>query len=151
MNDKVVELTGEGIDTVESWSHYTLSANVENLKLLGLNLTGTGNELANLIVGGKGNDTLNGKGGNDWLTGGLGSDTFVFEKGAGHDVITDFVTTGAGQDLVKLMGVDFASFADIKAAMIQVGQDTLLKISDDSSVTFLNRKIADFHENDFVL
>ncbi|WP_264045162.1 Calx-beta domain-containing protein [Methylobacterium flocculans] len=151
MNDKVIELANEGIDTVESWGHYTLSANVENLKLLGLNLTGTGNELANRIEGGRGNDTLNGKAGNDWLTGGTGTDTFVFERATGHDVITDFVTTGAGQDLVKLVGFDFASFAQVRAGLIQVGADTLLKLSDDSSVTFLNHKVADFHAGDFML
>ncbi len=79
-----------------------------------VNLIGTGNELGNLIIGGKGNDTINGKAGNDWLTGGAGSDTFIFENGGGHDVITDFVTTGSDQDFVKLTGFSYSTFAQIR-------------------------------------
>lgn len=149
--DTVQELRDEGIDTVEAWVSHTLAANVENLKLLGLNLTGTGNGLANLIVGGNGRDVLNGKGGNDWLTGGAGSDTFVFERGTGHDVISDFVTTGASQDHVRLSNLDFASFEQVRGAMTQEGDDTLLKLSDDSSITFLNHKVGDFSGGDFLL
>ena len=153
VNDLVVENPGEGIDTVESWSPtYTLAANVENLILKGTGgQVGIGNNLANGITGGAGADTLNGKGGNDWLTGGLGSDIFVFEPGAGNDIIRDFVTSGTGQDVVKLSGYDYASFAEIKAAMSQVGTDTLLKLSDGSSVTFLNHKVADFTASHFKL
>ncbi len=149
----MIENPGEGIDTVESWSpSYTLAANVENLILKGTGgQIGIGNNLANGITGGAGADTLNGKGGNDWLTGGLGSDIFVFEPGAGNDIVRDFVTSGTGQDMVKLSGYDYASFAEIKAAMSQVGADTLLKLSDGSSVTFLNHKVADFAASHFKL
>jgi len=103
----VVEKPGEGIDTVESYVSYTLTANVENLKLLTAGTTGTGNGLANRITGSSGEDVLNGKGGNDWLFGGEGNDTFVFEKGSGTDTITDFhVTTSSGgeHDLLQLSG-----------------------------------------------
>ncbi|WP_264045114.1 Ig-like domain-containing protein [Methylobacterium flocculans] len=149
--DSVVELAGEGIDTVESWVSYTLSANVENLKLLGTNLTGTGNGLANLLVGGKGNDILNGKAGNDYLTGGAGADTFVFERGTGHDVITDFVTSGATHDVVDLTSFSYANFREVRAALTQEGSDTLLSLADGSQVTFLNHKVGDFHANDFLI
>ncbi|RYF11315.1 MAG: hypothetical protein EOO40_03550, partial [Deltaproteobacteria bacterium] len=151
-NDIVIENAGEGIDTVESWApSYTLAANVENLILKGTGQTGIGNELANGLTGGAGADTLNGKGGNDWLTGGAGSDTFVFEPGAGNDIIRDFVTSGTGQDVVKLSGFDYASFAQVQAALTQVGADTLLKLSDGSSVTFLNHQVADFTASHFKL
>ena len=151
MGDTVVEKAGEGIDTVESWGSYVLSANVENLKLLGIGLTGTGNDLANRITGGKGNDTLNGKAGNDWLTGGAGADTFVFEKGTGHDVVTDFATMGASHDVANLHAFGFTSFAQIQAAMSQVGADTQLVLSEGSHVSFLGHTISQFEAGDFVL
>ncbi|HSV45453.1 MAG TPA: hypothetical protein VLJ58_06645, partial [Ramlibacter sp.] len=50
--DVVVELEGGGIDRVESPTSYTLGANVEQLVLAGSGAsTGTGNALANLLIG----------------------------------------------------------------------------------------------------
>jgi Ca2+-binding RTX toxin-like protein len=102
----VIENAGEGVDTVESLTSYTLPDNVENLRLMTWNITGTGNDLANRIWGHGGSEPLNGKGGNDWLFGGGGNDIFVYEKGSGLDTIVDFhVNTGAGErDLLKLQG-----------------------------------------------
>jgi Ca2+-binding RTX toxin-like protein len=57
---------------------------------------GTGN-IANVIDGGEGNDTLNGGAGNDTLTGGAGDDIVI--GGAGTDILT-------GGD-----GADTASYA----------------------------------------
>lgn len=102
----IIELPNQGVDTVESLASYTLPDNVENLRLMTWNISGTGNDLANRIWGHGGNETLNGKGGNDWLFGGGGNDTFVFEKGSGFDTIADFhVNTGSGErDLLQLVG-----------------------------------------------
>ncbi|MDD2864728.1 MAG: autotransporter-associated beta strand repeat-containing protein [Methylococcales bacterium] len=50
-------------------------------------LNGTGNALANQMVGNSADNILNGLAGADTLTGGLGADTFVFGD---QDVITDF-------------------------------------------------------------
>lgn len=149
--DTVIELPGQGTDTIESWGSYALTAGVENLKLLGIGLTGVGNELANAIIGGKGNDRLNGKAGDDYLTGGAGADTFVFEPGMGHDVITDFAAGGAGTDIVDLQAFNYASFDQIKSGMVQVGQTVQLKLSDTSYISFLNTNIGQFEANDFVL
>ena len=74
----IIELPGEGIDTVQSTVDYTLSANVENLFLTD-NFTNvgpyadnaTGNELDNLIIGNTRDNVLDGGAGNDVLVGGL--------------------------------------------------------------------------------
>lgn len=93
-NDKVVELSGAGTDTLKaSVTIGNLAANVENLTLTGssaLNAGGntlantlTGNGAANILLGGGGNDRLLGNGGNDILDGGTGKDTMT--GGAGAD------------------------------------------------------------------
>ncbi|MDB5423908.1 MAG: hypothetical protein JWQ29_1324 [Phenylobacterium sp.] len=100
----IAEAAGGGHDSVlSSSSHYTLSANVEDLTLtVSWGAQGGGNALDNRITGGAGGDyltgdagadTLIGGGGPDTFTGGPGADSFVFAKGDGADVIKDF---GAG-------------------------------------------------------
>ena len=88
--DVVTEAVGEGTDTVNTTlGSYTLGANVENLNFTGAgNFAGTGNTLANVIVGGAGNDTLDdgGVGGADTLNGGAGNDTY-FVRNAGERII----------------------------------------------------------------
>ena len=77
--DTIIELAGEGVDTVQTTlNHYFLAANVENMSFTGTgNFAGAGNALANVITGGDGSDTLTGGGGNDTLNGGLGRDIAV--------------------------------------------------------------------------
>ncbi len=129
--DVVVEIRNQGTDTVRtSLAELTLAANVENLIYTGSqDFTGTGNELANVIAGGAGNDRLNGGsgddtliggGGNDVLQGGDGSDrlaggdgdddlrggegqdVFVFNANFGHDRIGDFSAHGSLHDVIDL-------------------------------------------------
>lgn len=83
-SDAVVELAGDGVDTVESSVSYTLGANVDNLTLTGSALTGAGNLLDNAITGNTANNILSGNNGNDTLDGGAGNDTLV--GGVGDDI-----------------------------------------------------------------
>ena len=105
--DVVTEAAGAGTDTVQSSITYTLGANLENLTLTGAAaISGTGNNLDNIITGntannilsgGDGNDTLNGGAGADTLIGGFGNDTYVVDN-AGDSVIEN---SGAGTDTVQ--------------------------------------------------
>ncbi|EUB76537.1 Hemolysin-type calcium-binding region protein [Pseudomonas sp. GM41(2012)] len=109
LEDKVVEIAGEGIDTLTLASAFTnttvttlvLDANLENVDArdtgtLSLNLTG--NASANLIQGNAGKNTLNGGLGADTLIGGLGDDTYVVDN-VGDTVTED---ADAGTDTVNV-------------------------------------------------
>ncbi|RZS36766.1 hemolysin type calcium-binding protein, partial [Limnobacter thiooxidans] len=100
-SDIVIESSNEGVDTVNATVSYTLSAHVDRLTLINSAnaIDGTGNDIANRVVGNAnnntlrgldgadtllgaaGNDVLYGGSGNDRLEGSAGQDTFVFENG----------------------------------------------------------------------
>ena len=107
-SDVIVENAGEGVDFVQTSVSYTLSANVERMYLMGSgNIDGTGNDLANLLVGNTGNNMLSGMGANDRLYGGAGNDTLN-----GGDA-NDYLEGGAGQDdLIGGAGKDYFVFRD---------------------------------------
>ncbi|MGM9488828.1 hypothetical protein [Ideonella sp. YS5] len=98
--DKIIEVTGGGIDAVQSSLSFTLQAEVENLTLTGTAaLNGSGNALANKMVGNGAANTLDGQAGADTLTGGAGADVFAFSTALASDVITDFTH---GADKIRL-------------------------------------------------
>jgi Ca2+-binding RTX toxin-like protein len=116
-DDTIVENPGEGIDTIWTDTSYTMSANVENMYLVG-SINGTGNAGDNTIVGyGVGNNTINGGAGNDLLYGGAGNDTFIFDSSSflaqvisGVDTIGDFTVN---QDKIQLSKAAFSALTTV--------------------------------------
>jgi Ca2+-binding RTX toxin-like protein len=118
--DLILEAAGAGTDTVRVGFSYALVAgsNLENLVLLGTaSLNGTGNELANGLVGNSGvnalsgllgSDWLNGRGGKDVLTGGGGNDAFLFTaKAESGDFLTDFSHVSGNNDHLRISAAGF--------------------------------------------
>ncbi|MDP1576371.1 MAG: calcium-binding protein, partial [Cypionkella sp.] len=98
VDDKTVETSAGGIDTVDATVNWTLLSYTENLNLLGsADLEGHGNSLNNIIIGNIGNNLLSGESGNDSVYGGLGNDTL--DGGATGASGNDALYGGAGDDL----------------------------------------------------
>jgi len=95
-NDVVIEQANEGLDTIQSSVNYTLSANVENLTLIGTaSMSGTGNAMNNDVRGNDAPNVLDGGAGNDSLLGFGGADTYLFGRGSGQDFVFDSSVAGA--------------------------------------------------------
>lgn len=98
LSDTIIELAGQGNDTVISSISYSLvGKDIENIVLTGTNnINATGNGQANKLTGNSGNNILDGGAGIDTLEGGLGDDTYII------DDIKDVVIEGdnGGNDTV---------------------------------------------------
>ena len=109
-NDLVIELAGQGTDTVVASWNFDLRTEfyaIENAELGGLATTAigdegqnrlVGNSLDNLLQGNEGNDILDGGAGADVMVGGLGDDTFVFD----NDADSAIELPGEGSDTVSI-------------------------------------------------
>ena len=106
--DAVIEMPGEGADTVMASTSYTLLADLENLTLVGAdNLNGTGNDQRNMIFGNDGDNVLAGLGGDDDVSGGLGSDVIDGGSGSGDGSFLRGLN-GGGFDLIKVGSTVYA-------------------------------------------
>jgi Ca2+-binding RTX toxin-like protein len=113
-NPVIVELAGEGIDTIHvsmttfsienmlvienlaarTHSGHTLTGNIHNNTISG----GAGNDF---LYGGDGNDQLYGKGGSDTLNGGSGDDVYALRGAQNGNTIRIVEAVGGGTDTVK--------------------------------------------------
>ena len=85
------QITGAGTDTILNFESIYSGAANDRL---------TGNNLANQLLAYAGNDTLSGGLGNDGLQGGVGNDTYLFQRGAGADTLTEADATAGNSDLL---------------------------------------------------
>lgn len=89
----IVELAGEGVDTVISGlSTYTLGNHIERLQMTSSALKGIGNALDNELIGNAANNTLDGKAGADTMLGGAGDDVYIVDNV--NDVVTEYFNEG---------------------------------------------------------
>jgi beta-glucanase (GH16 family) len=147
----VAEAAGGGNDTVVAYGTYRLPDFVENLTVGGTLTTGWGNGLDNLIdITGAKNVVYGGAGADVLINSAGAGQRFGFNAGDGKDAIVGF-KTGMAHDFVLLNGFGFTDFASVKAAMVQVGSDVLLKTSATDSILFRDHVIADFSASDFGL
>jgi ELWxxDGT repeat protein len=111
--DQVVELAGDGFDTVYTLVSYTLGANVERVGVNGfttifaINLTGNGAN--NEVLGNDGVNILDGAGGADIMTGFGGNDVYIVDN------VGDSVNEGfAGGTDIIYTSVNFTLVGDVE-------------------------------------
>lgn len=89
---------------------------------------------SDVLDGGTGNDLLVGGSGNNTLTGGQGNDVFVFSRSTGNDTITDY-EVGADIVAIQVAAGREISRSDIEAVTVQVGDDLVVNLGNNQSIT----------------
>ena len=145
-DDSKVVILSEGSD------RFSGTSAAETVSGLGGNDTLNGGAGDDSLDGGAGRDRLIGGPGNDLLTGGPDADIFVFRKGGGSDVITDFGRDG--DDVVELGGLGKAldSYAELLPHLSEVDGSAVLDLSAAAGlkITFQATPLSQIEVNDFV-
>ncbi|HSV46159.1 MAG TPA: Ig-like domain-containing protein [Ramlibacter sp.] len=120
--DLIVELAGEGWDSVEAVTDYVLGPNLEQLQLGGQAHDAIGNAQDNLLIGNDEPNMLDGGGGVDTLRGGLGDDRYLIDQ-AGEvvediggidtvEVTADVYVMAEGLEHLVLLGIALSAFGN---------------------------------------
>ncbi len=118
--DRIVELDGQGSDSVHATLSWSLGAHLEHLALLGTNtFSATGNSQANTLTGNAAGNILDGGSGADMFIGGAGNDTFIVDNA--NDVIQE---TGADTSDTVRSWVDW-TLGDLLENLILLGTKPL--------------------------
>ena len=125
---KVVELAGEGNDTVQASVDYSLAgmSNIETLMLTGSAVRATGNAEHNTLIGTAGSNVLDGAGGGDTLQGGAGNDVYYVRNAA------DVIVEGAGE------GTADTVLATVSYTLTAAAQVERLAASDANATAAIN-------------
>jgi len=110
------------------------------------NNTLMGSQMSDSIFGGSGNDFLYGSSGDDTLIGNSGADVFVLESAAGMDTIQDF------EDGIDSFGLTSLSFGDLSISNNQAGTGVLIADASNNQVlaTVNNVTAAEIMAEDFM-
>jgi Ca2+-binding RTX toxin-like protein len=138
--DVVTEYAGGGTGTVDASISYTLSAEVENLALIGTGgLNGTGNDrdnaiwgsnYDNLLNGGGGVDAIKGAGGADIIDGGDDADSMW--GGQGDDI---FIVDDAGDVVTEAIGEGFDWLQTTVSYSLAAGSEVEVLYADPATTT----------------
>lgn len=158
--DKLVFTNANGDDAIVVEGHYKAaevaeSPDVESIFYSlfdGKDIVTGSNTNDNLTMGGKGDDQIFGKGGEDRIEGGRGDDImsgggagdefqFHAADGAGHDIITDFDTSGANADSLYFDGVGIE-----RVAKAGGGDDCKLILDNGATVLLEDVTKAEFQD-----
>lgn len=131
-----------GHDIVRNFENVQGSLYADNLTGDGSANVLEGNGGADVLSGGGGDDVLWGDAGADTLTGGAGHDIFVFNKGDGVDIVTDFKAGGL-VDQLRIHG--YSGYQSLQ----QVGVDTRVVLSGTESILLRNVTASTLTSADF--
>ena len=141
--DQVIEVAGQGYDTVQTATGGVLPFAVERMILTGpAAVNAFGNDGANMLIGNAAANILNGGAGNDTLQGGGGADRFVFAWGC--DAIVDFQNNVDTIVFRPNLGA-----ATVDAAMncaVQAGADVLFDFG-VQELLVRNARLADLRDD----
>ncbi|MFI0845883.1 beta strand repeat-containing protein [Mesorhizobium sp. IMUNJ 23232] len=132
----IVEVAGEGVDRLSAGGDYVLASGVsiERLNTASLfatySINLTGNELVQLVRGNNGANTLDGGGGNDVLFGMGGADNFRFSTALGPTNVADIADFAAGTDKIHLDDAIFTALGGLGALAATAFKDTATGVKD---------------------
>ena len=148
-----VILSGNGVTLRANYSKALYSAGAKILTIDASDVTRDlkimGNGLANDILSGSGNDSINGGAGKDTISGGSGDDKLL--GGSGNDMIfggegNDTITGGAGND--ELWGDEGSDTFIYKSGH---GKDVIYNFGDEDALTFNNLTFTTSYKDDAIV